>query len=267
MVKMLVNLLVDRGPAMKLFLLIFSIILALSLLTTGLLYLLRRRVVKSDLAIEHLHPSVFSFFTTIYAFFLGFAIVTLWSAFLTAQANVTREADALLSAYRVSRTLPNSGAFRQSVANYVRSVVADEWPSMAARDAMSEKTQQSLDKVWDSFILLKPADRSDNDLYIMVGNHLSEADQQRLARSLLTRGNLYPPIWVIIAFGFITLVYGVYFNHMQQNAVRLVFDFMVIFVVLSCIYFIYDIDTPFSGYVIVQPEVFKLVYARMLAFP
>ncbi len=250
---------------MKLFFLIFSVILALSLLSTGLLFLLRRCCANTDLAGEHLHPSVFSFFTTIYAFFLGFAIVTLWSAFLTAQANVSREADSLLVAFRISKTLPNSGAFRRSLADYVKSVVDDEWPAMAATDNMNEKTQHSLEKVWDNFILLKPADKGDNDLYLAIGNRLSEASQQRLSRALLTQGNLYPPIWVIIVFGFITVLYGLYFNHMQQNRVRLTFDFMVIFVVLCCIYFIYDIDTPFSGYVIVKPDVFKIVHARMLA--
>ena len=102
-------------------------------------------------------------------------------------------------------------------------------------------------------------------LYIEVGNRLSEASQQRLSRAQLTQGNLYPPVWVIIVFGFITVLYGLYFNHMQQNAVRLSFDFMVIFVVLCCIYFIYDIDTPFSGYVVVKPDIFKMTYARMLA--
>ena len=75
---------------MKLFFLIFSIILAFALLLTVLLYVLRRCCAKMDRSVEHLHPSVFSFFTTIYAFFLGFAIVTLWSAFLTAQTNVAK---------------------------------------------------------------------------------------------------------------------------------------------------------------------------------
>jgi Ni/Fe-hydrogenase subunit HybB-like protein len=66
---------------MKLFFLIFSIILAISLLLTGLLYLLRRRFAKAQVDREYLHSSVFSLFTTLYAFFLGFAIVTLWSAY------------------------------------------------------------------------------------------------------------------------------------------------------------------------------------------
>lgn len=249
---------------MKLFFLVFSILAGLSLFLTGLLYLLRRRFVKTNLAMEHLHPSVFSFFTTIYAFFLGFAIVTLWSAFLTAQANVTREADSLLAAFRISKTLPNSGAFRRALADYAKSVVQDEWPAMAS-DGMDEKTKQSMEKVWDDYLLLKPADKSDNDLYIQIGNLLGEASQQRLSRALFTQGNLYPPIWVIIVFGFLTMLYGLYFNHVQQNPVRLGFDFMVIFVVLCCIYFIYDINTPFSGYVVVKPDVFQQIHARMLA--
>jgi hypothetical protein len=250
---------------MKMFFLIFSIILASSLLFTGLLYFLRRRLVKTEIAVEHLHPSVFSFFSTIYAFFLGFAIVTLWSAFLTGQTNVTREADSLVVAFELSKTLPNSQKFRQSLLGYVKSVLEDEWPAMAAHDTMHEKTRQLLDRVSDDFILLKPVDKSDNDLYIEVGNCLRDASLQRMSRALLTKGNLYPPIWVIIIFGFVTVLYGLYFNHIQQNAVRHLFDFMVIFVVLSCIYFIYDINTPFSGYIVVQPHAFKMVYARMLA--
>lgn len=265
MVKMLAKLSKGWATKMKLFSLIFSTILAISLLLTGLLYLLRRCCAQTDRTMEHLHPSVFSFFTTIYAFFLGFAIVTLWSAFLTAQANVTQEADSLLVAYRLSQTLPNSGTFRRSLVDYVKSVADDEWPAMAATDTMSMKTQHALEKVWDNFILLKPADKSDNDLYLEIGNRLNKVNQQRLTRALLTHGNLYPPVWVIIVFGFITVLYGLFFNHMLQNRVRLIFDFMVIFVVLCCIYFIYDINTPFSGYVVVKPTAFELIHARMLA--
>ncbi|HEY9073495.1 MAG TPA: hypothetical protein VIN67_05115, partial [Desulfobaccales bacterium] len=71
--------------------------------------------------------------------FLGFAIVTLWSAYLSAQTNVALEADSLLVAFRTSKTLPNSGALRQALMDYAKSVVTDEWPAMA-KDAMSEKT-------------------------------------------------------------------------------------------------------------------------------
>jgi hypothetical protein len=167
-------------------------------------------------------------------------------------------------AFRISQTLPDSGAFRRTLTAYVRSLMQDEWPTMEAKSAMNHKTQQHLDKVWEAYIALKPADKNDYDLYLQVGTNLMQASQQRLSRALATKSNLYPPVWVIIVFGFVTVLYGLYFNHGEQNAVRLIFDCMVIFVVLCCIYFIYDIDTPFSGYVVVKPEVFKIVYARML---
>lgn len=250
---------------MALFSRIFSTILAISLLLTALLYLLRRRFAKTKVGTEYLHSSVFSLFTTIYAFFLGFAIVTLWSAFLSAQANVTQEANALGMAFQLSLTLPDSGAFRRSLTNYTRSLLQDEWPTMEAKSTMNRQTQQNLDKTWATYIALKPADKSDYDFYLQVGSYLGQACQQRLSRLLATKSNLYPPIWVIIIFGFVTVLYGLYFSHVEQNAVRLIFDGMVIFVVLCCIYFIYDIDTPFSGYVVVKPDIFQIVYSRMLA--
>jgi hypothetical protein len=248
---------------MKMFFMIFSLLLAISLLLTGLLYLLRRRFTKTDLDRERLHPSVFSFFTTIYAFFLGFAIITLWSAYLSAQTNVASEADSILVTFRTSKALPNSEPLRQTLMDYVKSVVTDEWPAMEAKDAMSPKTDQAWDKVWAAYLQLKPENKNDNDLFVAIGKQLTQASQYRLSRSQSTQSNLYPPVWVIVGFGFITLLYGLYFHHLQQNPVSLIFDFMVIFVLLCCIYFIYDIDTPFSGYVVVKPDVFALVHAKM----
>jgi hypothetical protein len=42
---------------------------------------------------------------------------------------------------------------------------------------------------------------------------------------------------------------------------------MVIFMVLACIYFIYDLDTPFSGLITVKPDAFRTVYLKMLSLP
>lgn len=251
---------------MKQFLTIFGIIFLISIGLTGLLFLLRKVFGKNERSLEHINPSIFTFFTALYAFFLGFAIVTLWSAFLTAKTNVTREADSLMIAFRLSQDLPNSQNFRAALADYVKNVVDDEWPRME-EDSMSEQAQRRFEKVWDQFHLLRPQNGGDIDRYLNISSHLSEASKQRLSRELLVEGNLYPPIWAIIVFGFISVFYGLYFFHIQQNKVRLIFDFMALFMVLACIYFIYDISTPFSGYIVVKPEVFKAVQARMLRVP
>jgi hypothetical protein len=101
--------------------------------------------------------------------------------------------------------------------------------------------------------------------YSNLGNLLGQVSKLRLARALLIKGNLYPPIWVIIIFGFIGVGYVIFFTNIQQNKVKLVFEFIVVFMVLSCIYFIYDLNTPFSGYINVSPEAFEKVYEIMTA--
>jgi hypothetical protein len=252
---------------MKLFFSVFSIILVASVLITLGLVLLRKHYVTPERLQEHLHPSVFTFFTALYAFFLGFAIVTLWTAYLTAESNVIREADALLVAFRISKDLPNSEPFRQALADYVKSVVDDEWSKMGESSRMSGEAGRRLDVVWDRFHMMKPRDKGDNDLYVGISKSLGEASRQRLSRASLVTGNLYPPVWVIIVFGFIMVLYGLHFHHLQQNAVRIIFDFMVVFMLICCIYFIYDIDTPFSGYITVKPEVFQQILARMTVAP
>ena len=243
------------------FFIVFSIILVVSALITASLFLLRRRFGIPEKTEEPINPSVFSFFASLYAFFLGFAIVTLWSAYLHAKIDVTREADSLLIAYRMSLSLPNSEPFRQALVDYIRSVVDDEWEQME-NGSMSPKSSQHFDRVWDKLRQIK----SDNtDLYAAIFSQLSDASKQRLSRENLLEGNLYPPIWVIIVFGFISIIYGLYFNHIRQNAVKIAFNFMVLFLVLSCIFFIYDINTPFSGYVVVKSGAFQTVLTKMMA--
>ena len=88
------------------FLILFSVITVISVLISGALLLLRRKGGGRWRRQEHIHSSVFEFFTTLYAFVIGFAIVTLWSAFLTAKTNVTREAESIMIVYRTAKHLP-----------------------------------------------------------------------------------------------------------------------------------------------------------------
>ncbi len=97
--------------------------------------------------------------------------------------------------------------------------------------------------------------------------NLTEAGRQRSSRGTMLQGNLYPPVWVILIFGFMSVVYGLYFINREPTVVSLIYEFMVIFLVLSCVYFIYDLDTPFSGFIILKPDTLQTVYLKMLSLP
>jgi hypothetical protein len=249
---------------MDFFLGIFSIILLISLALTGLLFFLHRRFGTPEAIRDHFHPSIFEFFTTLYAIFLGFALFTLWSAYLNAERNVSKEADLLLSAYRNSLDLPDSRDFRQALRDYVKLVIEDEWDQMQV-GTMSPAANQNFDQVWEQLRLLRLKNGGNLDMYLHISSLLEEASSQRLARRLFLTGNLYPPIWVIIIFGFSTILFGLYFLHDQPDAVRLIFNFLLLFLLLSCIYVIYEIDKPFSGYINVKSDPFKYVQTKILA--
>jgi len=244
------------------YLILFSLITLISVVISGGLVLLRRQEGGRWRSREHIHSPVFEFFTTLYAFFIGFAIVTLWSAFLNAKTNVTREADSMMIVYRIAKQLPNSEPFRQAVVNYVKTVIDVEWAEME-KDVMSPAASQRFEDIWSKLYELVP----DPDKYGGLYTNLTEAARQRSTRSTMIQGNLYPPVWVILIFGFISVVYGLYFINRQPTVVSLIYEFMVIFLVLACLYFIYDIDTPFSGLITVKPDAFQTVYLKMLSLP
>jgi hypothetical protein len=239
---------------------LFSVTLALS----GLMLLIRRWTGVHEGLRDRIQSSPFGFFATLYAFFLGFAIVTLWTNFVNVKFNVTWEAYSLLSSYRLSQSLPNSDKFRQELVRYVKTVLDKEWKSME-EGSMSEEANHLMESAWNHFQELKPADKQDNPIFINIATTLNEARRQRLSRGLALSGNLYEPIWVIIIFGLFTTLFSLYFMHPDQNVIQIIFEFMVLFTLLACIYFIIDLDTPFSGLVRVPADAFQEVYQSMLA--
>jgi hypothetical protein len=241
------------------FLILFSLITVVSVLISGALLLMRRKGGGRWRRQEHIHPSVFNFFTTLYAFVIGFAIVTLWSAFLTAKMNVTREAESIMIVYRTAKHLPGSGPFCQAVTSYVKTVIDGEWPEMG-KGVMSPEAGQRFEDIWSRYYELRGDPNKLDELY----TNLTEAGRQRSSRGAILQGNLYPPVWVILIFGFISMVYGLYFINREPTLVSLIYEFMVLFMVLSCIYFIYDLDTPFSGLIILKPESFQTIYLKLL---
>lgn len=236
------------------------LISAISVVVTGGLLLIRRKLGPGKRGQEGIRDSVFNFFTTLYAFFIGFAIVTLWSAFLTAKADVTREADAIMSAYRTAKKLPGSEAFRQDAANYLKAVIELEFPQME-QGSMSQEAARHFDLLWSDLYALK----GDSNMISQIYTSLTEAGHQRLSRASLLEGNLYPAVWIILSFGLVSVVFGLYYINRQPTVVSAVFEFMATFLLLACLYFIYDIDTPFSGVINVQSQAFQDVYHKIIS--
>jgi hypothetical protein len=248
------------------FIMIFSVLMLISLLMAGCLYFLDRRVRAAETTRAAVHPSIFEFFTTLYAIFLGFALFTLWSAYINTERNIGKEADALASAYRSSLLLPDSQDFRQVIREYMRLVVEEEWPSMA-EGKMSPAAERKFAQILDQLQRQKYWKDRDSEVYFHVAALMEEVSSLRHSRGLSLSGNLYRPIWVIIAFGFFTILFSLYYLHVHQTVALLIFNFLVLFLLLSCIYVIDDINQPFSGTISVSATAFQNILVKMQALP
>ncbi len=248
------------------FILTFSISLLVGLVLAGCLYFLDRRKKATETARASIHPSIFEFFTTLYAVFLGFALFTLWSAYINTERNIAREADTLFNAYRSSMLLPDSRDFRLALKDYVKLVIADEWYRMAS-GAMSAEADGKFDQILEQLHPPQPGKDSDLSIYLHVRALVEEVSSLRQSRGLSLSGNLYRPIWIIIIVGFITVLFGLYSTHVHQTTALFVFNFLVLFLLLSCIFVIYDIDQPFSGAISVSPTAFQHALAKMQNLP
>ena len=105
------------------------------------------------------------------------------------------------------------------------------------------------------------------EVYFHLTGLLEEVSSLRQSRALSLKGNLYHPIWVIIAFGFLTILFSLYYLHVHQSAALFIFNFLLLFLLLACIYVIYDINQPFSGTISVSGKAFQNILAKMQAFP
>jgi len=242
---------------------VFGVIFVASLVVPAMLFSLRRIFFCCGKQVRHISGTTFSLFASLYAFFLGFYVVSLWTDFGLAQKVVADEASAIHAASYFAKEFTTSKLFRQALARYAQSVITDEWSAMDHDSTMSERTHNITLQVWDAYRALRPTDKADNILYINLGNVLLEASRHRNARALLLGDNIYPPMWGIIIFGFFGSCLALFCANPDHDAGQLLMEFVVVFTVLSCIYFIYDISTPFKGLMRVTPDAFQNVLNHM----
>lgn len=247
------------------YLIVFSLIACISIAVPTILIALKQRSAKvaDETLAGTVSGTIFSLFGSIYAFFIGFCIVTLWSTFNTTKANLAEEANALLVASYISRNFNDSGGFRNAVAAYLESVVQDEWPSMDKGNAMSGISKQHFDTIWDAFRAIKPGNKEDNSIYAELGTTLMLSSKLRAARALSLSGNLYPPVWIIMLIGFLGICVELHANGAKRNMKKFFVESIVVFTILSCMYFIFDINTPFSGSVNISPQAFVSALERI----
>jgi hypothetical protein len=194
----------------------------------------------------------------LFGLILAFVIIIAYQNFLDAQANVSREADALSSVVRDSVAFPEPGGgnVRVAVGNYVRTVVDKEWPQMNKGND-SGLAKESLDGIFAAFRTVKPTSHVETAFYDDAVRQLNDALDARRNRLETAGGGLPRDIAALILFSsFVIIAYAVlvgspnfWFHVLGPAAIAMVVAISLVVLV--------DLTYPFSGDVAITPDDFK----------
>ncbi|MEA5090306.1 hypothetical protein [Solidesulfovibrio sp.] len=240
------------------------VLCAVALSVVGLLFFRSRLGNGMSIAQRTLFATNFGYFTTLYTFFLGFAVVSLWQDYNRADAAITNESDLLVVEYRLSLSLSGTEQLRRALLEYVTYVHEAGWKNM--REGCDTDGADALyGRIWDRMRDAEPTGGHPHSIYSIMLNRLIDLDKLRHQRLLFVNGNLYAPIWGIIYMGVVFTVAGFYFIDTDHRGSDVFFMFMMLAMVLGNIFLLYELDTPYSGVIRIEAGKFAGAVAAMRA--
>ncbi len=226
----------------------------------GLVWLIRRIVPATA---EGFHAEVsapmLGVVGALFGLLLAFVIIVAYQNFLDADANVSRESDALASIVRDSQAFPEPGGsnVRNAVGAYVRAVVGDEWPKMHGGNESSLSAWSGLDDIFTAFRTVAPRSSSATAFYDDSVRQLNATIAARRDRLKSAGGGLPRDIVLLLLITTVVIVgYDVLIGspHFWFHALGPAAIAMVVAVSLVVLL---DLSYPFSGDVAIAPDDFK----------
>ncbi len=237
------------------------IILGVPLVTVAVQAAVRR---LAPSIIEGEHNDVAGFILAVvgvvYAVILAFIVIVTWEQFRDAREIVDREAGALRSLYRDSRSLPEPERTRMGdlVVRYGHEVATGEWTAMEK----GESSPAAFSLISDMFATLGGVNVTTPTQETFLSDavvRLNDVAEDRAQRITAAEGGMVSVLWAAIVLGGImTVGFSLLFGVSNE---RLHYLMVAVFpaVLALQIFVILVLNHPFSGDVRVSPEPFEHV--------
>ena len=248
--------LVNTVPTAVLLLIGVCIVLALVL---GGVLLVRRAVPATREGFDaEVSSQMVGIVATLFGLLLAFVVVLAFEAYSDAEDNVRLEADSLAQILRDSQGLSpaDSAVISQSIGQYVRAVVEDEWPRL--RDG--ESSHRATDAVAGMFAALQSA-RPDTPartaFYDDAVRRLNDALSARRDRLADSSGGLSSMIVALVLVGSLVVLGYVVLVGSRSTAFHLIGAGAVAVVLGFTLVVLLAYNYPYSGSVAIDPGPFR----------
>jgi Protein of unknown function (DUF4239) len=195
----------------------------------------------------------------VFAFILGLVIVTNLQVMTTARQTTIDEVNGLSQIYSAAHALPEPqhALIRNSIRAYVGTVISTEWPLMS-RHQMSPKAQQEIDNLRNE---VQNWDISTPRLATMQGQALAGITavySARRTRGMEAEEGLPLFIWgLLIGDGLVMLCVPM-LKGIRFTKTNIVLYMMFGVMIALSLWFVYELNYPFSGGLTVKPDAYIL---------
>lgn len=190
----------------------------------------------------------------LYAVLLAFVVIVVWEKFSDAEADVSREAGAAATLYRLIGGIdaPTQQDLRDRLTAYLTSVVNDDWKAMETGRS-SRRTTQALSALYATALAYQPKDPRTTEIMAEILDQLHHITEARRARLVKALGAVPGVIWFVL-FGGAALTIGFTFFFGTENLrAQSLMTGVLALLIFSGLLVIVAIDRPFTGTVKVEP--------------
>jgi len=241
-----------------------SLIVVASAAAAAVAGLIVNRFVPMDLRRRYYDEGVriFAQLGTMFALLLAFVFNQVWAEHSAAEQAINGEVGALRAASTLANALPNHAGrpVNLVIITYVKTVVDEEWRTMAAHRSNSDAALKDFRLVIEQTARLDPISRSDVAVQSQILAELAQAKENRETRIFQANQGLPPVLWFVLdilatsLIAFVVLATTEGFGHVLFASLFAATTVMVLMLVAL-------LDFPFEGSVSLAPTDFVKLLA------
>jgi len=191
----------------------------------------------------------------LYAVLLAFIVIVVWQKFSDAETDVSREAGAAATVYRLTGGIDaqSRAALRGDLTAYLNSAIADDWKAMA-EGRSSRKTTQALNALYAAALAYQPTDSRGVAIMAEILDQLDKIIEARRARLVKSSGTVPGVIWLVLFGGAVLTIGFTFFFGTENLRAQSLMTGILTMLIMSGLLIIVSIDRPFTGAVRVEPD-------------
>jgi hypothetical protein len=215
-----------------------------------------RRYVSLDRLATNNEVAGFKFATVgvLYAVLLAFVVIVVWEKFSDAESDVSREAGAAATIYRLVEGIDGElrPTLRDDLTAYLQSTMTEDWAAMENGKASPVATR-ALDAIYATALTYKPTDSRGVAILSEILRQLSVITEARRARLVKASGIVPDIIWLVLFGGAVLTIGFTFFFGTENLRAQSMMTGALALLIFSGLLVIVSIDHPFAGVVKVEP--------------